>query len=581
MKTIKAIFGNQWVKTGLILGVGIILGSWFFGGDSAPKKAEISEGHDHSTNSVWTCSMHPQIRQDEPGLCPICAMDLIPVDNSAPGNSDDPGQVSLTEAATILAQIQTVTINKGTAEKEITLQGKVRPDERTLSEVSARFSGRIEKLFVNFTGEEIKRGQKIATLYSPEILSAQQELIEAISIKESSPALYNAVVRKLELWGVTSAQIQRIEETKKADSFIDIYSPQTGTVIERPVAEGDYIKEGTTLFKIANLSSVWVVFDVYESDLPWLKNGARINFSVNSLPGQDFKGKISFIDPMVDEKSRVAGARVELSNPSSLLKPGMFVRGEVTARLNTSKSALMIPKSAVLWTGKRAVVYVQDPNSKSNFFFREIALGAESGDYYVVNSGLEEGEKVVSNGAFKVDAAAQLAGKKSMMNQPSTVKKAKVENWKGNPELSENVSAIIDGYLILKEALSSDRPDFAKDEGKKILSLMGDLNASSLTGKSRDDFNAKKSVLKKALTKIASTESIDDQRMAFLDLSTVVVDWSKKVEEKLQKILYVKYCPMANNNNGGQWLSDKKNIENPYFGKKMHKCGAITNTLTN
>ena len=371
-----------------------------------------------SAPQTWTCSMHPQIKQDKFGLCPICAMDLIPLKSmQSAGDDVDPNEIVMSESAAKLASIQTIRVEKGTPIKTINLQGKVQVDERNISELTARFGGRIEKLFVNYTGQQVRKGEKLASIYSPALLSAQKELLEAISFKESRPGLYKAAKGKLKLWDLTDKQIAAIEEKGEPQTYFNILSPITGTVSMRHVALGDYVKEGKALFKLVDLSKVWVMFDAYESDLPWIKLGDEVNFELKANPGKTYSAKVTYIDPFINAKTRVAKVRLEVSNKNGVLKPEMFVQGILESEIAENSSEIMVPKSAVLWTGKRSVVYVKVLDRESpSFLYREVVLGPEAGAYYVISEGLEEGEEIATNGVFKIDAAAQLVGLRSMMN---------------------------------------------------------------------------------------------------------------------------------------------------------------------
>jgi len=420
MKTniIKPGIGRQILIIIITLLLGIILGKFFFGNASVSH-----DGHDHETvesaePSTYTCSMHPQIKQEGEGLCPICAMDLVPLNNT---QSDDenvnPAEIQMTASAIELASIQTAIVGIGTAEKSVHLLGKVKPDERNIAELTARFGGRIEKLFVNYTGQHVKKGQILANVYSPDLVTAQKELLEAVKYRDTNPSLYKAARSKLKLWDLTDKQIAAIENNGEPKLYFDILSPMSGTVTERHVAIGDYIKEGKPMFKVIDLTKVWVMFDAYESDLPWINDGAQINFTLQSIPGKFFSGEVNYIDPFINSKTRVAQVRVEIENPDLELKPEMFADGILLARLDKNTENILIPKSSILWTGKRAVVYVKIPGRDvPSFIYREVILGPEAGNFYVVSSGLYEGEEIVMNGVFKIDAAAQLAGKPSMMN---------------------------------------------------------------------------------------------------------------------------------------------------------------------
>lgn len=407
-----------------VLIVGLVLGWVFFhsSGEAISNKTQIEghEGHDHESEDpiTWTCSMHPQIKQDKPGQCPICAMDLIPLATMSSGEADvNLNEIVMTESAAKLASIQTILVTKGIPKNTIYIQGKIQPDERNISELTARFGGRIEKLFVNFTGQSVSKGEKLATIYSPELVTAQRELLEAISFKESRPSLYIAAKGKLKLWDLTDKQISDIEEKGEPQVYFDVLSPITGTVMMRHVAIGDYIKEGSALFKVVDLTKVWAMFDAYESDLPWIKLGDQLDFTIQALPGRNFSAKVSYIDPFINGQTRVAKVRLDVSNPKMTLKPEMFTTGILESKFAESSNEILIPKSSILWTGKRAIVYVKVPERETpSFTYREIVLGPEAGSFFVVKEGLNVGEEIATNGVFKIDAAAQLIGLPSMMN---------------------------------------------------------------------------------------------------------------------------------------------------------------------
>ncbi len=371
-------------------------------------------------SSIWTCSMHPHIRMTEPGKCPICGMELIPLGEGSAALVD-PESIHLSKEEAQLANVLTSVVKKQMAVKDVRLYGKVQADERLFQSQVAHFPGRIEKLFVNFTGESVKKGQVLAEIYSSELITAQMELLETVKTKQLQPQLYEAAREKLRQLKLTDEQIGKIEQSGVIINNFEVVSNTAGTVTARRVNSGDHVSQGTVLFEIADLSKVWIMFDAYESDLQFLHINAKISFSIQAMPGIDFKGIIVFIDPVIDPVTRVAKVRVETGNQSGKLKPEMFATGTVTSLLEGYDNSLIIPKSAVLWTGKRSIVYVKQPLMDEPVFkVREIGLGPMLGESYVVTDGLSEGEEIVTSGTFSVDAAAQLAGKPSMMNGTKT-----------------------------------------------------------------------------------------------------------------------------------------------------------------
>jgi Cu(I)/Ag(I) efflux system membrane fusion protein len=407
------IFNNRNVIRIVMLIAGIFLGWLFF----SPSPENISDTAEHAHNILaeeWTCSMHPTVRQSGPGKCPICGMNLIPLESDQ--EAEELTGVKLSETAMKLANIQTTEIRTDQAVKEIRLSGKVQADERRISSQSAHIPGRIERLMVNSTGEYVSAGQVIAYIYSPELVTAQQELLEASKIRESQPSLYAAAREKLKTWKLTDEQIDKMLTENKSLERFPLLADVSGIVLERKVNVGDYVSRGMAIYDVADLSHLWLQFDVYESDLKWVKKNSLIEFTVESLPGEKFEGKISFIDPIINPKTRVAKARVEVTNPELKLKPEMFATGIVKTNLKGS-GEIILPKSAVMWTGQRSIVYVKNTSDKGiSFSLREVVLGPSLGDSYVIESGLESGVEVVTNGTFTIDAASQLAGKPSMMN---------------------------------------------------------------------------------------------------------------------------------------------------------------------
>jgi membrane fusion protein, copper/silver efflux system len=409
------IFSNKYIKYSLLLVSGIFIG-WLVFHHSTENEVKNIRGSEVQQETIWTCAMHPQIRMNHPGKCPICGMDLVPL-NKNTSSAMDPGAIHMTPEAAQLANVQTTVVSKQTPVKEVRLYGKAEADERLLQSQVAHIPGRIESLAVNFTGESVVRGQILGKIYSPELITAQQELLESARNKANQPAIYEAAREKLRQWKLTEEQISGIERLDTIQNTVNIVSTTSGIVTSKRVNVGDYVSQGTVLFEIADLSRVWIMFDAYESDLQFLRKGEKVNFTLQSLPGNNYSGRIVFIDPVIDPVTRVAKVRVEADNKAGQFKPGMFATGNVSSVLEGYNDKMVIPRSSVLWTGKRSVVYVKMSGSKDPVFkMREIVLGPMLGDSYVVMNGLTAGEEIVTQGAFSVDAAAQLEGKPSMMN---------------------------------------------------------------------------------------------------------------------------------------------------------------------
>lgn len=603
-------YKNYIIASGILI-LGIVLGSVFSRGSSTAKEEE----HDHvqDATKLWTCSMHPQIRSEKPGKCPICGMELIPLEDANESSETiASNEIVMTPEAIQLANIQTTTVERSSATKEIRLLGKVKPDERRLYSQVSHIPGRIERLYVNFTGEKVTKGQRMVRLYSPDLISAQKELFEAIRSRDVYPQLYTASRNKLKLWKLSDAQIDAIEKSGKVNEEVDIYSDYSGYVMKRYVELGDHVMAGTNLFDIANLNTVWVMFEAYESDIPWIHVGDEVDFTIQAIPDKAFKGKITYVDPFVSPSTRVAKVRVEVNNASQKLLPEMYATGVIKAKLSNVKDALVVPKSAVLWTGKRAVVYVKVPHEKTiSFVYREIVLGQDMGDFYIVNSGLKAGEVVATNGVFRIDASAQLLGQKSMMNPTGsegstggmqnmpgmdmgddksnhTEKEGKdmkgmvmIDQSKIDVKFKQQLGEVVTAYIKLKNALTEDDANLAQEEAKNVTDALGKVDMLLLLGDAHNSWMKFLMPMKEATDKIHSSNEIGNQRDAFLILGKNLSDAIKTlgVETEDGQPLYLDFCPMADNNKGGFWLSYDKEIKNPYFGKAMPTCGEIKATF--
>jgi len=559
--------------------VGLFFGWLFFAGGSSS-----DDGHNHSSEenieTRWTCSMHPQINEAESGQCPICGMDLVP--KNTVGSGDEAvgeDEILMTQSAIKLADIQTYTVEKGMPEKKVYLLGKAQPDERKIAELTARFSGRIEKLFVNFTGQNVKRGQKLATIYSPELVAAQKELMEAIILKKSNPSFYTAARNKLKLWDISDRQIDNIEKNGKPKLYFDILSPISGTVTMRHVALGDYVKEGLALFQVVDLTKIWVLFDAYESDLPWLKKGDAIDFVFQSIPGEKFNAKITFIDPFINPQTRVAKVRVELRNPNLKIKPEMFVDGIAQPEISEDMNDILIPKSSVLWTGKRSIVYLKVPNRKTpSFTMKIVDLGPDAGNFYIINSGLKEGDIIASNGVFKIDAAAQLAGVPSMMNPGKEKSMENIYRLDTPKEFVNQLNAVLGSYLKMKDDFFEAKQEEAQIQAKEILTKLEKVNMELVKGDAHMFWMKKAKIIKEKAKVIAEAENIDTQRRAFKPLSETMIEIYKSFGLE-NKTVYVQFCPMFDDNKGAFWLSTQKQIANPYYGDLMPTCGETKDSI--
>jgi Cu(I)/Ag(I) efflux system membrane fusion protein len=435
--------------------------------------------HAAAVASIWTCSMDPQVRQDGPGSCPICGMDLIPLpDDDMEGL--DPASLVMSENAMALANISTTTVERRAVSREVRLVGKVTFDETRLSYITAWVPSRLDRLFVDYTGVSVRKGDHMADVYSPQLIATQQELLAAVeaqrllggdnaaaaSASERQSNLVSSARDRLRLWGLEPDQIDAIVAGGVVQEHVTINSPASGVVIHKNALQGDQVGTGTRIYTIADLSKLWVQLDAYESDLAWLHYGQRVQFTTEAWPGEPMEARISFIDPVLDNRTRTIKVRLNVDNSEGRLKPDMFVRAVVHAPMTAhgvlvdaelaglfmcpmhpemtsaeqqpcdycgmdlmttedlgfrsaepAELPLVIPVTAALITGKQAVVYVRVPGTeKPTFEGRRVTLGPRAGDSYVVRSGLTAGEEVVISGAFKIDSELQIRARPSMMS---------------------------------------------------------------------------------------------------------------------------------------------------------------------
>ena len=479
--------------------VGKSIGNKAFHSGSKASLASASNVSD----TQWTCSMHPQIKKNKQGKCPICAMDLIPIQTEStskkrkikywqapmdpsykrdkPGKSpmgmdlvpiyedetDEPlTELKLSKKAEKLAEIQVTPVVRDFAVETLRLSGKLVVDETRTKTISAWFPGRIENLFIDYTGIKVQKQDHMAVIYSPDLLVAQKELLEAK--RSGAGPLIQSTREKLRLWGLSNSQIKSIEKTGKVSDKLTINSPIGGTVLKKFVSEGDYVKTGSKIYQIADLSRLWLSAEVYESGVGKIHYGQKLTFTTDAYPSEHFEGIVTFVDPVVDPKTRIIRVRAVVDNKNQKLKPEMLARIKIKVKMGKKgvvnplnmqnlwvgpmhheevstkpgtcsicgmklKRAselglvgktnrvkpLLIPETAPLITGKRAVVYIKT-NESGVYEGREIGLGPRVGRHYIVHHGLKEGELIVSRGNFKIDSAMQIQAKPSMMQSSNT-----------------------------------------------------------------------------------------------------------------------------------------------------------------
>lgn len=605
----------------LVLLFGLLIGRCFtpLPEDPAVKASQNASASEDVAPEVWTCSMHPSVQAPKQSGCPICGMDLILLENT--GGSDNPRSLRLEDGQKALAGIRTSPVMRKEMAHEVRLVGKLAVDETALATLSAWVGGRLDKLHIKATGQKVKAGEPMAEIYSPELFHIQEELIVASKVGGD---LASAARKKLELYGLTSAQMDEIVAAGKPIENITVTAPIGGTVLHRNAVEGKYVKEGEALFTIANLDQLWLEMDAFETDLTWLRLGQSVQFEVDAWAGESFHGKVTFIDPVLDMATRTVGIRVHVDNADGRLRPEMFVRAKVMALVGGEEPPLLIPVSAPLLTGDRALVFVELPDTElhgaSVFEARDIILGPRVGEYFIVLAGLEEGEQVVERGAFTIDSELQLRGKPSMMapdggstgghNHGDMPMPPKVMTPGQQPEAEmdheamghgamgdsaempvdqagqEDASAhfrVANGKLLLEaatlgEALASD--DFAASQAS-ALRLQGIL--APMKGAAAPDAGMVSLVsLRSSAAKAVAAEDIEVLRVVFDQLQAPLVDLATRFGYlEVERELAIFNCPMALEN-GADWIDFKGDgVRNPYYGASMLKCGSEVRPLPN
>ncbi|MEZ4387868.1 MAG: efflux RND transporter periplasmic adaptor subunit [Candidatus Krumholzibacteriia bacterium] len=532
------------------------------GGPAAPAGHVQPAAAADAAPTLWTCSMHPQIKLPEFGQCPICFMDLIPLAADT-GEGLGPRDLALSASAVALAEIRTAPVERRFVSRTVALVGKVTADETRQRVITARVPGRLDHLYVDYTGRTVERGERVADIYSPDLYRARAELLaarEAVGRGEPGAAANLQSVReRLRLWDLDPEQV-----AQEGGDRITITAPVSGTVIRKEAVEGAYVGTGQPLLTIADLGRVWVELSAYERDLVWLGRGQTVGFTVTALPGERFTGTIVFLDPVLDERTRTVTVRLEADNPDGHLRPGMLVRGEAEAELaadgrprhgrTDARPPLVVPASAPLLTGERAVVYLRQPGDRPIFTGREVTLGPRAGSWYLVRGGLVEGDQVVVNGAFKLDSALQIVASPSMM-----LPEQRPDRPDASDCFDELAPVAVAAYLPLQAALAADDAAAARTAADALREAVG--------GGCADELHA-------AAATVAAAADLPAMRAAFEPLSDLLWHLTEQSGWTGEQPLRRFHCPMAFDNRGADWLQLDPTTANPYYGAMMLRCGS-------
>jgi Cu(I)/Ag(I) efflux system membrane fusion protein/cobalt-zinc-cadmium efflux system membrane fusion protein len=364
----------------------------------------------------WVAPMNPSYIRDEPGKSPM-GMDLVPVYEEE-GEEKEPASTIRIDPVTM----QNMGVRLGKVErkslvKDIRTVGNIIYDETKIFTVNTKFSGWVEKLYIDFVGDAVKKGQPLFEIYSPELVTAQEEYLLALEqysrlsgasyprVRQVTEGLLRASRTRLQYWDLTEEQIDQIRSSGKTRKTLTVYSPATGVVTKKSAFEGHFVKEGEMQYEIVNLATVWVDVDVYEYELPWVKKGMPAEMELAYIPGKRFKGRVLFIYPYLETKTRTAKLRLKFVNPNYELKPGMYA--DIFLKSTVAKNAMVVPQEAVIFSGMRRIAYVSLGGGK--FEPREIKLGLEgNANEYQVLDGLKEGEEIVLSAQFMLDSESRL-----------------------------------------------------------------------------------------------------------------------------------------------------------------------------
>jgi Cu(I)/Ag(I) efflux system membrane fusion protein len=553
----------------LVVAVIAAMGGWFAArhehGDGAKASGD--------TGKIYSCSMHPQVRSNKPGKCPICGMDLAPIGTGQ--TTGDDGTIMLSSNVINVIHVQTQPVERGKLVRTLRVAGTVEDDATRHRFVSAYIDGRVDKLFVNFPGAEVIQGQPLATFYSPMLLAAEQEYALMLAQKTNAALLGDqdrlivAAEQRLRRLGLTDAQIKELAEKRTTNIHSQIIAPVSGTVVQRFVYEGQYVKEGEKLFEIADFATMWFVFDAYERDLAWLKPGQIIEVTTPSVPGKIYRAAITFIDPNLNEMTRSAKVRVEIDNPmvSREGKPQRellhktYADGVVKVEIADVR---VIPRSAVLSPGGRPIVYVE--KSKGLYEPRAVKLGRFGDEHWELLEGLVEGEMVVTSGNMLIDAQAQL-------NQGGSAPGATKPDFTEHQQKA--VSEIITVAHQLAAALAADSVEQFNEVAKSAAAAVEHLTAA-FAGATE----WKETIDKVTTPKLQPTNDLKEARRMFQPFAGGVVELARAARQQ-PAFAHVKVfrCPMTDQAypdapKSSMWIQTNAPLRNPFFGSEMIDCGS-------
>ncbi|MBE0483804.1 MAG: efflux RND transporter periplasmic adaptor subunit [Bacterioplanes sp.] len=555
------------------------------------------DAHGVTAVQLYTCAMHPHVRSSNSNdRCPICGMALIPVeqdDDALPGSDD--AVIRLSPRANALLQPELTPVRRQQATASLSLVGQLAADQSQLKTISAWASGRIERLFIDRAAIDVAMGKPLVELFSPELVVVQQELIQAKHLASnrgrsaidasSSKAMLDSAYRRLRLFGVPSEQIEAILHSEKLQDTITISAPVSGRVMEKLVNAGDYVSLGQPLFTVLNLDTLWLELEAFEHQLPLIQPGQRIEVELLALPDERLETEVLLLEPVVDASRRTVRVRALLQNPDGRLKPGMLARAQLKS---TQDDVLLIPVSAALLTGERALVYMKLDDERPTYVGREVRLGRRFGNDYEVLSGLDEHALVVSKGAMRLDSELQIRGLSSMMAAADEGGNPHAHHHgthAGEPRTEDSTTSSRSRQLVTEFQLKPD------DEQALLLSyrqLYQALTDDDLAGWQQGAADFHRAVAAIDWPKALEAEvqamqqgkghshhigSLEQARELYYSQVQALLTLTE--QGVLADGWYRAYCPMARGGKGATWLQPQGHVLNPYYGAMMLRCGDI------
>ena len=542
-----------------------------------------SDRNEAKTKKNYTCPMHPQIVQDKPGTCPICGMQLVPVSTDG-----DKSEVTLSNSQIELANIKVQRASFQEIGNSLLLNGRLRADETQTEVVSTRVPGRIEKLFVKETGVPIKQGQPIYEIYSEQLLTYQNEYLLALAQSKSVDnkryvSYLKAAEKRLWLYGMTKDQLANLSKTRVTNPRIQFVAPASGVITEISVAEGQYVAEGATIYRLEKLNTLWVEAELYPNEASLVKLGDRVTIHVNELEADPIESKIIFLAPEYRQSSQIFTLRASLPNPDNRYMPGM--QAEVLFE-HSKKTALTLPVDAVIRQQSGGHVYKKIGPGK--FRAQMVSTGVENFSNVEIKEGVEEGDTIVISGAYLLYSEIVLKKGTNPMaghNHGLTGDKSPSKPRTDDPtkmavdrEFAKQVASLLPAYLDIKDALVSSNSKTASTKAQSVIELLSKVDMNLVNGDAHLKWMEYEKQIRNSIKVIQSADNIEIQRAAFSQLTSAFYTSIKTFEVKGLHAYY-QHCPMAFESKGANWFSRDEQISNPYFGEKMLRCGESTEKL--